>query len=217
MKMELTEKDVKLLKVMLTLLLAVLMVRFLIMPALERHQELSLERDEAKLKQEEMQYSIDGIETGRAAVEKAKAGLEEISSSYYKWMEQDEVDEIVTGLAYKHNLFPSRLTIGEHTDAALAPYLYSEKGQEASDSNPEEGVQTKNYMQSVEAAISLVGTEENALALLDDIEKNYPSLQVKSFNVGRITYMNASMNLVEETQTNVVLAVYMCKKSEENQ
>lgn len=128
MKIELSAKDIRLLKILLTLLIAVLMIRLLILPAAGRNQTLGYELDEAQQKQEEMQYRINGMDTSRAMVKKAQDSLAELSKPYYGLLEQQEIDEIVTGLAYKHGLFPSRLEIGERMDSRLAPYIYSAEG-----------------------------------------------------------------------------------------
>lgn len=130
MKMEFTAKDIRLLKIMLTLLAVVLMVRFLVFPAAERYQELRFEKEEMELQKEEMQNSINGIDNTRGLVEKAGEKLLELSKDYYSLMEPREVDEIVTGLAYRHSLFPSRLDMGERVNCSLAPYLYSTDGGE---------------------------------------------------------------------------------------
>lgn len=268
MKMEFTAKDIKLLKVMFTLLIVVLMARFLIFPAIERKQNLDFELDEAKIRQEEMQYRIDGIETSRAMVEKTRTELLDASADYYGLMEQQEIDELVTGLALKHELFPSRLDIGEFTDASLAPYLYSagglkgaagidsaetdvgaagttvgqsnveeaaaeaagqmESGASTTDTAGEQAdaaVQTGSgagdtgaarYIKSVDATITLLGEEEKVLALIDDVETNYPSVQIRSFDISRASYMDTSMELVEETQASLKLTVYMCSETEDD-
>lgn len=251
MKMELTAKDIRLLKIMLTLLIMVLMIRFLIFPALEKKQSLDFEREEAETRQEEMQYRIDGIETSRAIVEKMQKELADEAADYSAWMKQQEIDELVTGLAYKHGLFPSRLDIGGLADAALAPYRYStaglrgensfapdigasetagsqskvEKAAEEAAGQMENGADAAGaqtgaadltgYIKEVETTINLLGDKENFLALLDDIERNYPSVQVRSFEVDRASYMDTSMELVEETQASLKLTVYMQEKAED--
>lgn len=229
MKMELTAKDIRLLKIMLTILTAVLMLRFLIFPAVEKHQTLRYEQEEAEQKQEEMQYVIDNKENSRSRLEKAEQELKTVSSPYYGMLEQRDIDELVTGLAYRYELFPSRLDMGQRMDNTLAPYIYSKSRQQKEEAQAEaapdkeeqtaaaaqeEPKKTESYIKSTEAAITLVGPEERFLALLDDIEHNYPSVQVRSFEVSRRSYMNAAMHLTEETQSRLVLTVYMCDKED---
>lgn len=67
-------------------------------------------------------------------------------------------------------------------------------------------------MQSMEAEMLLVGSEQDVLAMIDDIETNYPSIQVKSFDISRASYMNTSMQPVEETKTSLALTIYMCDR-----
>lgn len=204
-------------KVLISLLIAVLMVSFLIFPAVEKQQELRFEQEEVQQKQEEMQHSMDNIKSARAAVEKTKQDLQTISTPYYTFMEKREIDELVTGLAYRYELFPARLTMGQYLKGTLPPYLYSKEGMKQAEEYagiPQEEAAPESYVQAVEASITLLGSQQKFLSLLDDIEKNYPSVQVKDFDVSRKTYMNTSMELVEETQASLTLRVYMCKNSD---
>lgn len=221
MKMELTAREIRLLKVLVTALITVLMIQFLVIPAVETHQELTIKQEETEAKRAQMQNSIDRIETSREIAAKIREELKKESEVYYEKMEPREVDEIVTGLAYRHSLFPARLEIGQRTEGKAAPYVYSKKGEEQQKSPQSagntDGKEPKSYLQSVAASITLSGTNENILAFLNDVETNYPSIQVRQFRIQRASFMNASMNPVEETKTNLMLSVYMRDQGAEEQ
>ena len=59
--MRLTDKDILLLKLAVSVLIVFLMVRFLIMPGIEAYQENKLEGQELDASIEEMQTAIDEI------------------------------------------------------------------------------------------------------------------------------------------------------------
>lgn len=222
MKIELTPRDVVLLKVTLTALVAVVMLRFLIFPAIEHYQELCDMRTEAEQKQEEMQYRIDQIPSKTTMLAKQTSDLLALSESYYPLLKQSKIDEIVTGLAYQYQLFPSRLQIGEYTAGALLPYRYSILGEELA-KKQENGEQSgepseeEAYIWTVSASITLIGDEKQTLALIDDIEKNYPSILIHSFSCSKETYLDGSYSPIDETTTSLDLTLVMCEKPEEKQ
>lgn len=64
-------------------------------------------------------------------------------------------------------------------------------------------------VRKVEASISMNGSESNMKAFLNDIEKNYPAVHVKSFEMSESLYMSTELRPITETQMNVVLEIYM--------
>lgn len=66
------------------------------------------------------------------------------------------------------------------------------------------------YVSSVSVELTLQGEETQVRALLDDIAKNYPGIQVKSFQMQDSTYVNGALEDVSHTSCSCVLAVYLC-------
>ena len=64
-------------------------------------------------------------------------------------------------------------------------------------------------VRKVEASIAMNGSESNMKAFLNDIEKNYPAVHVKSFEMSESLYMSTELKPITETQMNVVLEIYM--------
>ena len=92
MKLELTEKDVFLLKLAVSVLILFLAVRFLVMPQLSRRQELGIRLEELAETRQEMEDSIASVPSLKSS---ATARLEEllaVSKPYYDAMENRQVD-----------------------------------------------------------------------------------------------------------------------------
>ena len=99
MKLELTEKDIVLLKLVFSIAIAFLMIRFFVMPGLGLYQENSIMNEELENKAAQMQDAIDSISDLQKSVEKRREELKQLSSPYYPQMENRQVDELLTGLA----------------------------------------------------------------------------------------------------------------------
>ena len=123
MRLELTENDILLLKLAGSVLIAFLVIRFLLMPGIEHYQENIIQRDELTETAEGMQAAIDGIPVLEQKIGNSRAELEEVSSVYYERMENHQVDELLTGLALKHGLFPVSLSIEGAVPKIPAAYL----------------------------------------------------------------------------------------------
>ena len=83
----------------------------------------------------------------------------------------------------------------------------------AEDSSAEESQSTLPYVQYVNTTtvtITLQGQEAQIRELLDDIAKNYPGIQVRSFDMQSGTYVDSSLQKTEQMNCNCVLAVYTC-------
>lgn len=133
MKLELTEKDVLLLKLLFSILIAFLMIRFLVMPGLELYQEHSIQNEELENQVIEMQASIDGIPDLQKAVKRQKAELARRSEPYYAQMENRQVDELLTGMAMQHGLFPISMFLEDAAPEIPMAYLYAPAGEEPGD------------------------------------------------------------------------------------
>lgn len=129
MKPELTEKDILLLKLVFSILIAFLMIRFFVMPGLELYQENSITNEELENKAMEMQDAIDSVPDLQRSVEKQRKELEQLSSPYYPKMENRQVDELLTGLAVQHGLSPISMYIEDAKPEIPMAYLYASRSE----------------------------------------------------------------------------------------
>ena len=66
------------------------------------------------------------------------------------------------------------------------------------------------YVNTTTVTLALQGSEERIRELLDDIAKNYPGIQVRSFDMQENTYVDSNLQAVGQMNCNCVLAVYTC-------
>ena len=208
--MELKPGDVVLLKVLACVLILFFMARFLIFPGMEKHQDLVAKKDDLTIEKQEMQYTISSKASTEKEIATQKENLEKAQEGFYDLMENREVDSLITGLALKHDLFPVYLNIKDPVAGIPAAYQLSEASE---DSSAEESQSTLPYVQYVNTTtvtITLQGQEAQIRELLDDIAKNYPGIQVRSFDMQSGTYVDSSLQKTEQMNCNCVLAVYTC-------
>lgn len=208
--MELKPGDVVLLKVLACVLILFFMARFLIFPGMEKHQNLVAKKDDLTIEKQEMQYTISSKASTEKEITTQKENLKKAQEGFYDLMENREVDSLITGLALKHDLFPVYLNIEDPVAGVPAAYQLSETSE---DSSAEESQSTLPYVQYVNTTtvtITLQGQEAQIRELLDDIAKNYPGIQVRSFDMQSGTYVDSSLQKTEQMNCNCVLAVYTC-------
>ena len=202
MKLELTQKDLFLLKLSLSVLIIFFTIRFAVMPGISRYQENILKRQELRETMAEMQDAIDKTPEKTKLAEEKLEELRQASKDYYEIMENREMDGIITGLALKHGLFPVSLTLKQAAPGIADPYRY------APEQTNEEPV-SDTYMQIGTARLMLQGDEDKLLAFVDDVESHYPSLKVRSLSVSRNIYLNKELETAFQAEMTCELAIYM--------
>ena len=202
MRLELTENDILLLKLAGSVLIAFLVIRFLLMPGIEHYQENIIQRDELTETAEGMQAAIDGIPVLEQEIENSGAKLEEVSSVYYERMENHQVDELLTGLALKHGLFPVSLSIEGAVPKIPAAYLYGVTA-------GSEKVPSEHYIQTAAGNMVLRGEEAKFFGFLDDVETNYPALRLCKLQMEQQIYFDEDWNIIDQPDMNCALEIYM--------
>ena len=202
MKLELTQKDLFLLKLSLSVLIIFFTIRFAVMPGISRYQENILKRQELREIMAEMQDAIDKTPEKTKLAEEKLEELRQASKDYYEIMENREMDGIITGLALKHGLFPVSLTLEQAAPGIADPYRYA-PGQ-----TNEEPV-SDTYMQIGTARLMLQGDEDKLLAFVDDVESHYPAIKVRSLSVSRNIYLNKELETAFQAEMTCELAIYM--------
>lgn len=159
--MELKPGDIVLLKLLACVLILFFMGRFLIFPGIEKHQDLVSERENAETTQQDMQYTIDNESTYDEMITAQQEHLKEASKGYYDLMVNREVDELVTGLVLKHDLFPVYLNIADPVAGIPAAYQNREDSAQTTDSSDEESTSEKNEKTKESADEELDGTSDS--------------------------------------------------------
>ena len=115
---ELKPGDIVLLKLLACILILFFTLRFLVFPGLEKNQDLKNEKEQVEQTKQEMQDTIKQKSIVEKKIVKQKAELVNASQGFYDLLENQQVDELVTGIALKHNLKPVYLKI-EGTEAGV--------------------------------------------------------------------------------------------------
>lgn len=207
MKPELTQKDILLLKIAFSVLIVFMMVRFVIMPQIQRYQENVIQEEMLREEMAQMQSAIDAVPLWTQSVEEHRKKLSVLSEPYYEKMENRLVDELLTGLALNQGLFPVSMSITGATPGIPQPYLYgkvSEQTEAVSDT----------YVLTAEADMTLRGDKGRIFAFLNEIEQNYPAVQILNLRMYESVYLDADLQTVTQTDVGFTLAVYMCEKEE---
>ena len=203
MKMELTGRDILLLKLSLIALTVFLSVRFLIMPGIGTWQERRLENELLQDTIEEMEAAISSIPARQEQIREKQNELSGRSQVYYERMENHQVDELLTGLALKHGLFPVSLSIGGAEPQIPEAYLYGLTSENTD-------VLSEGYILTGKARIALRGDEAGVYAFLDEIEENMPAVRVVSMRLEERAWLDAEGKSFVQTEAGFELEIIMC-------
>ncbi len=247
LEMELKAGDIKLLKLLGCVLILFFCIRFLIMPALDTSRSLIDEKDQVDQTKAQMEMTIEEAKTLDAKIATQKENLKTLSTGYYDLMENQEVDELLTGIALNNSLMPVYLKI-EGTEAK-APGTYQnllasgtlDTGSDSTtDSTTDTSTDTSSdtsdsdtdsddlgeessleeiyqYINTTTVSMSLQGSEAEFQNFLNDLAKNYPGVQLLSFDMSESTYVDENLQTVFENSYQCVLAVYSCGELEKTQ
>lgn len=226
--MKLTDKDILLLKLAVSVLTVFLMARFLIMPGIGRYQEYTIEGKELEGTIADMKSAIDGIPKLEKTLEERQRELGDISVKYYERMENRQIDELLTGIALKEGLFPVSLSIGEAQAEIPEAYLYGRRSGEMDDTLSDEADGSEGearqtdretdsrdgYILTVSCTMVLQGSLDLIYQFIDNIAYQYPAIQIRAMHVNERTYLDTEWNVVEQPEVSFELAVYMHDRME---
>ena len=124
---ELKPGDIVLLKGLGCVLIVVLFMQLLIFPGLNKHEDLSASLEAKTAQKQEMEDAIANMPAVEETIAKQEETLKAAQDQYYGLMENQEIDELVTGVVLNHSLFPVSLSIAETRDAVPDAYFLSER------------------------------------------------------------------------------------------
>lgn len=245
LEMELKPGDIKLLKLLGCVLILFFCIQFLIRPALDASQSLMDEKDQVDQTKAQMEMTIEEAKTLDAKIASQKESLKTLSTGYYDLMENQEVDELLTGIALNNSLMPVYLKI-EGTEAK-APGTYQNllaagtadtSLDSTTDSTPDTSSDTSldtsdsdsdsleeessleeiyQYINTTTVSMTLQGSETEFQNFLNDLAKNYPGVQLLSFDMSESTYVDETLQTISANSYQCVLAVYTCGELEKTQ
>lgn len=213
LEMELKPGDVVLIKFLACILIIFFSFRFFVFPGIEKHQDLVQVKEEKQIQKDEMEKTIEDRPVNEEKIVKLNQKLAESGKGFYELLENQEVDELVTGLALKQGLKPVYLKIENTTPGIPAAYQTVVKSKDSDDttgSGSHSDSSILKYVNTTTVSITLQGSEQQIRAMLDDIARNYPGVQVRSFHMEENTYVDDSLQQVSQNNCECTMAVYTC-------
>ena len=236
MKIELTQRDKKLLTFLGVFVIVVLVGYYGILPQIKAAGEYKDDIEEQELIRdvnEQKIMELGFVEENNNELEKLIEGAKE---NYYPMMDADAVDKLIT--IDEYGLISYDLSINERTLAGLEPYIYSNKAltgeseareralATAASTISEDGTMlfaeiaeadsetTGIYMVSVN--MRLGGEMKNIERLLDDLAYSEKKLRLVSYSVDTEEVVIPHDDGTEETiisdNLNLTVELYMCEE-----
>lgn len=239
MKVELTQRDKKLLTFLGVFVIVVLVGYYGILPQIKAANEYKDEIEEEELLQEVYQKKIMQL----PVVEKNNSDLEGLiegaKDNYYPMMDSDAIDNLITNKVIdEYKLMAYDLSIAEKQLAKLDPYIYSNKAL-TGESNAkrralmaaapivgEDGIELFGevaqadsetvgiYMVAV--SMRLGGDKKNITRLLDDMAYSSKKLRLVSYSLDTeetsITHEDGTVETFSTDMLNLSVELYMCEE-----
>lgn len=174
MKLEFTERDRKLLKVLLLFLTAALYFEAGILPLHRASRDLKVQMESVEAQARETQKKLAGLAQMISVYEDNQETLRTLQDAVYPMLESHEIDRILTSLAGRWHLSIRKLEIQMPENAAALP-AYSRDGEEGEGMEAVPG----SVYQAVVLA-ELTGDPKNQAGLLDEIADSGEGLRILS-------------------------------------
>ncbi len=238
MKIELTERDKKLLTFMGIFVIVVCIGYWGVLPQIKSAGEYKDEIEEQELVQniyEQKIAQLMEVQANNDELEKLIAGAKE---NYYPMMDSDAIDKLITTKVIKdYKLMSYDLSIGERAVAELSPYVYSKKEltgesdarqkamQKAASVISEDGEILFGEVQEAESGTTgiymvtvqmrLGGDKKNITRLLDDLAVTEKKLRLVDYSVDAeetvIPHEDGTEEVFTTDMLNLTVELYMCE------
>lgn len=204
MTLKLTERDKKLLVILAVFILIVGIGAGVLMPLMDKGQELQEKVAEAKIEQQEREQKVVSLPVLRDRESTVLSNIEEMKKDFYSIMKSMEIDKMLTELALSKGLTVKELDIrlpaaGEYSTIKDYTAFADESGAETAN----EGV-TYNGIYTALVSMTLLGSRGEIQAMMDDCAANEPGMRITDF-----TWQSAKES--EDRTLGMTLEIYMCR------
>ncbi len=193
-------------KIMLALLLAVLVLaawmNFILLPFLNRNQELKDELSSAEASVRQMELTINSGKDLPQQLEKVQAELAAFRALLPDPMSTDQMDDLVTTLLQQYGLTPQNLILTATAEKPVVPYQYSEAATATS----------KGILPMAEVRFVCEGSARSFFDMLQGIEQSHKYLRVLQYSFQGDLTNSASFDpdFIDTIQGS--LLIYMFRK-----
>lgn len=212
MTLKITERDKKLLIVLAIVLLVGGVGIGILMPLVEKTQELSVQITDAEIEKQEKELKVVTLPTLQKREEAALTELQELKNEFYDIMRSVEIDRLMTGMAVSSGAEVKDMDIvmpKEDAYAQLVNYadmLSGDKSENTGDND--DTVFSGVYKAQVK--MNMMGSRENMQRMLDACIRQEPKMRVASFS-----WQKNSREGSSEYTLNMTVEIYMCQDVQE--
>lgn len=183
---KLTEKDKKLMVVLIVVLLVAGIGGQIVLPTLDKITAVRTELNDAIIEKSEKEVKVAALIGVENAMNTVEEELDEVSALYNKELLSKDVDEMLTKKAISYGVTVTALTIsmpGRGESAYLMPYQGLEIAGESLSEDVDAAVEQTEYIgfSTVSATLRVSGERRILQALLDDLTGQTPAMRVDSF------------------------------------
>lgn len=224
MKMEMTQRDKKLL-VFLTLFVIIVGIGYWgIYPMIKDIMSYNTKIEEAEELKAINERKLQELPVLEKESERITRVIADAKKDYYPMMTSDEIDKLFTGMALDYNLYAYQMDIKISDEQALVePYVYSEK--KAIQDSEEENTDTQSLpatgIYAAQITMRLGSDDEEVLQkYIDDLSasqqkqliQNYSFSESHSNKVEMLENGRYDVEVVYEKILNITMDIYMCQE-----
>lgn len=225
-----SERDKRLLYFVSVVAFLILFIRFMLVPTLAARDLLKADLQEAQDARSQMEQTLATVSAYAAEKNTNWGSLQTANALYYPLLSSSELDTLVTGLELSHDLQPVSLNIGAPAAQSLSAYTASALAGQKAVLNIGDSFSTDNvilqeitaaftpdtvdtaYFQTSTVTLRCSGSNEDFLAMLDDLAANYHAVHLDSFTIGYGSYAAATGEVVNQATYTVQLRIILCDK-----
>lgn len=215
MKLEVTEKDKRLLSIMAALALAAVFLILGIIPLHKRNQDMKEMAEAIAADVEENKRKLITLAHVKSVEEENQKRLEEIQEGLYPMMESQEIDRILTEMALAYGLSVRKMEIQMPEGPSSLPAFQEEKP--ASVAVGQETGTDSVFQASV--LLEVTGSGEGKAGFLDEIAREDISIRTLTMRRLSMIVRGGAKEEEEERELEVLelrLEVSMCRKEQED-
>lgn len=160
----LSKREKVLLYILLCLIIVVGGIFMMVLPAMQRHNELNSKYASAEMSLQQAKASVIDYSSLDKDIKKVTSELSKIKKKFFSTMEKEDVDALITQMAIEHNLVPESLNINDSEIESVVDYneylmlLNSGKTPTKAEDNSASAMKVYNVSLSVTGSISDVQT-----------------------------------------------------------
>lgn len=196
----LSKREKVLLYVLLCLIIVVGGVFMMVLPAMQRHNELSSDHASAEMSLQQAKASIIDYGSLDKDIKKATSELTKVKKKFFTTMAKEDVDALITQMAIEHNLVPESLNINDTESENVVDYKEYLKLLESGKTPTKAEENSTNVMKVYNVSLSVTGSIADVQTLVNDANKT------QTLKIASVSY---SEQREEQKTIAVTFKIYM--------